>query len=397
MRNLSARMTVVSLVYLVLTALLLTGTLHTLLDRLARAQMNELGNALSAQLSETLKQPVIDGDVISTQVILENLLAETPVIARATVYSTSNRIISQSQRPVAGDVAPYINPISVDDNMLAQVRLELDVDKLMAEYRSPMWIALVIWLASSGVLVWYVIRLARDYSRRIERINACFAGTETHRDSELAALESSVSPFMDHGGDRTSAGEAASTGFAMLAVSIPNLPKWQAQLNAEHFTAMLGKIDALLDNHLALFHGRRLQSRATATILEFDDAGGEDALVRAVNCANAFLRLSRDLVTGDNMPFELRITAAFRRLIHNGSPWFNDLAREACVDRLVDILPLAGPWELVVDKSEVDAEQLSDCEVEDLSAASVWQFRGYTGDREEAFSRQTEILAAVHN
>ena len=394
-RNLSTRMTVAFLIYLAVTGLLLTGTLHSMLDRLARAQMNQLGNALSAQLSETLKQPVIDKDIISTQVILDNLLAESPAIARATVYSTSNRIIAQSQRPVTGAVAPYINPVSVDDNMLAQLRLELDEDELVSEYRFPIWIAFAAWFLLSIALAWYGLRLARDYSRRIERINHCFAGGAGDGHSELAALEAAVAPFLGHRGD---GGETTPASFAMLAVSIPNLPKWQAQLNAEHFAAMLGRIDALLDNHLSLFDGRRLHNRDTATLLEFNDRGGEDPLCRAINCANALLQLTHDLVVAENMPFELRITAAFRRVAFRPSPWFNALAREACVDRLLDILPLAGAWELIVDKADVEASrQLNGCDLEDFSAASVWQFTGYTGERRETFSRQADFLSAVQN
>ena len=132
-------------------------------------------------------------------------------------------------------------------------------------------------------------------------------------------------------------------------------------------------------------------------LLEFDDLTGEDPLIRAVNCANAFMQLFRELVAGNNMPFELRVTAGFRRVAHTGSPWFNDLIREQCEERLLDILPLAGAWELIVDKEDIDAaEQLDDCELEDLSAASVWQFRSYAGAKRDTFHRQTEFLAGVH-
>ena len=394
-RHLHHRITFAVVLYLAIAIVLLTGTLNTLLNRLAQTQVDELGNALSAQLTETLKQPLINDDVISIQVILDNLLADTPLIDRATVYSTSNRILAQSQRPspAAGVTAPFIRPVSVDNNMIAQLRLELDRGLLMSQYRLPMWVSVALWLLLSIALAGYLIRLASSYSGRIRALVAGLGDNTDREGEELGQLEATLSPFLtDNATPATGDGPAE---FAMLAISIPNLPKWRAQLNADHFIGILAEVDALIDNHLALFKGARIHARNGATLLVFESGGGDSPQQRALNCAGALVQLTERLVAERNIPFEIRITMASRRPTLDGSQWYNDLVREECIDRLLDMLPLAGPWEVIVDKTDLDPSQLGECSLEDLSAASVWQFRQFKGERQEVFYGQLEFLTAT--
>ncbi len=396
LRNLGSRVTVAVLLYLAITAVLLTGTLGSQLDSLADRQLNELGNAMSAQLSETLKQHIISKNMISAQVTLDNLLADTPVVARSTLYSSSNRILAQSQReaPIKGSLIPYTQPITVDDNMLAQVRIELDKDMLLSEYRSPMWLGTGIWLLLSAALGGYLAMTAQDYSRRILRLSACFGKAEDPGEAELDQLESALAPFVAGNGDGDQ-DESAPRAYGMLAISIPNLPKWRAQLNAEHFTGMLAKVDTLIDNHLSLYKGARIHTRDNSMLLQFMDLGDQHPMIRTINCANSLLQLTGSLIAAQKIPFEMRITAAYRHPGIQGSTWYSDIEREECIHRLLDILPLAGGWELIIDKKELTEADLPECELEDLSAALVWQFRTFTGQRQDEFIQRLEFLGST--
>src|SRR5690606_35457058 len=245
--NLSSRITAALALDLLLTAVLLSAALNTQLVALATSQQDALGGALSGQLAETLKQPVIDNDVISIQVILDNLLATTPVVASATVYSAANRILAQSQRSSQANLAVYTKPVNVDNTMLGQVRLELDGAVLVDDYRMPMWSGLGIWLALSVIFALWLRHTAAAYSRRIIALGNAFTDGDTAPGSELDQLERSLKPFVNHDEDEVI---ALPGSYAMLAVNIPNLPKWRAQLNAEHFSGMLKKIGDLSDTHL---------------------------------------------------------------------------------------------------------------------------------------------------
>ena len=399
LRNLSSRVLLAALLYLIVTGILLSGSLTTLLNRLAETQTDDLGRALSYQLTETLKQPLINNDIISIQVVLDNLVDDTPTIARATVYSTANRILAQSQSvsPRDGNTTPFVSPISVDNNMLAQLRLELDEEVLFSKYQQPMWFAIGTWLLLSVALCYYLITLSRNYTARISTLYQAFGDTGEDNQSELAGLETALSPFISNNSGAADFASGSSKGFAMLAVSIPNLPKWQAQLNAEHFTGMLAKLDALIEDHISLFKGSRIHARSSTMLLQFEDNGDNHPLYRALNCGNALLQLANNLISNQNIPFDMRITAAYRHPQISGSVWYTDLVREEAIDRLLDILPLAGGWELIIDKGHLDDfGGLSDCELEDLSAASVWQFRSFSGQRQDAFCKQLEFLTAKH-
>jgi len=393
LRNLSTRVTIAIVLYGLVTAAALIYALGSTLDNLASEQLDEIGNALSSQLSETLKPHIIGNNLITTQVILDDLIADTAVLSRATVYSSSNRILAQSQRTavIRSKLVPYTQPITVDDNMLAQIRLELDGDLVQSEYRSPMWLGVAIWLALTAGLAWLLVPWSRNYSSRIGRLGASFSSTPESGASELDQLEAALTPFT-RGLEEKEESDGSAPCYGMLAINIPNLPKWRAQLAADHFSGMLARIDQLIDNHLLLYKADRLHARENSTLLQFFDQGDQHPITRTINCATSLLQLSDELLASQRIPFEIRITAAFRQPAGRGSPWYNDIEREACIRRLLDMVPLAGSGELIIDKQELAEEQLTDCELEDLSAASVWQFRRFLGARQEEYYKQLEFL-----
>lgn len=392
-RNLRPRIAVALVMYIVLSGVVLTVSLNTQLGLLATSQQATLGSALGIQLAESLKQPIIDKNPISMQVILDNLLNDTEAVVRATVYSTSNRILAQSQRSTSseGSLAAYTTPISVDNTMLGQIRIELDKELILDHFHSPLWTALALWLLISLGFAFWLVQITSSYARRIQALNASFPpGPDISTDSsELDILEKSLEPFTHR---VTSQDIPREYSYSMIAISIPNLPKWRAQLNAESFSAMLEKIDHVIDAHLALFNGARLQSRNTAMLVQFDDNGDSHPITRAVSCANALLKLCNQMATAEHLPFEVRITAAYRKPALQGSAWRNNLEREECINRLVDILPLTGSWELIIDKTDLAEEDMPGCSVEEFSAASVWQFRGYSSEQQDIFDKQLAFL-----
>lgn len=394
-QNLSARVPAAALVYIIVSALLLAVMLSTQLGQLATGQQAALGKALGVQLAESLKQPMIDSNVINMQVILDNLLNDTDAVVRATVYSPANRILAQSQRssPRNADLATYTNPISVDNTMMGQVRVELNRKTLLAHYRSPLWIALAVWLLPTIAFALWLTKTTANYSQRIRTLSACFptSGDDDSR-SELAALEEALEPFT-----RPAIEEEREERyhFSLVAISIPNLPKWRAQLSADAFESMLHQIDTLIDAHLTLFNGTRLQSRNTAMLVEFGDGGDDHPIITALHFANALLRLCDKLANNEHLPFELRIATAYRAPAVNGSAWHNDLDREECINRLIDMLPLAGAWELYIDKADLNPGDMAGCELEEFSAASVWQFKGYDPELEDLFVKQLNFLSAA--
>ncbi|MFA5630507.1 MAG: hypothetical protein WC997_03255 [Porticoccaceae bacterium] len=396
-KNLSPRIAIAVAGYIAISLVVLAVTLNLQLSSLAQNQQTALGNAIGAQLAESLKQPIIDENPISMQVILDNLLNDAEPVVRATVYSTANRILAQSQRYAvpSTQLAPFTSPINVDNTMLGQVRVELDRHLILDRYHAPIWSALALWFLISAGFAFWLMKTGRDYSRRIARLNKSFAAEDGSgaQLSELEQLEKSLAPFT------TAASAADATeqphSYALIAVGIPDLPKWRAQLNAESFSAMLARIDELLDTHLRLFNGVRLQARSNTSLIQFDSDGSEHPAIRTLRCANALLQLGKKLAADEHLPFTMRITLAYRNLNHGGSPWRVDLEREESINRLIDIQPLASAWELVIDKNQLADSDFPGCQLEEFSAAAVWQFRAYDAEQQEDFEGQLAFLSAT--
>lgn len=398
LNTLSSKTFAAILCYLSLTLAVLAGALYFQLNQLAISQRDDMGQSLGTQLAESLKQPLIDDNSISMQVLLDNLLKDTPNVMRATIYTTNNRILAQSQRSLGGRVslAVYTRPVTVDNRLLGQVRVELDNSQYFQRFYIPMWSTLAIWLVATVLLGLWLLKGARQYSQRLNRLARSFPLDDSARGlPELDQLELALEPFTRSASTEM---EEADYSYSMLALNIPNLRKWQVQLNATAFNQMLARLDGVIDVHLSLFQGDRQGSRSSALLLRFDQVEGADhPLERAIHCANGLLRLCDQMAFSAHIPFELRIAAAYRSPAHPGSDWCNQIERESCVDRLTEILPIASPWELIIDKGNLEIEDLAGCQLEDLSAAGLWQFRQYDEDQAALFEKQVAILSSSLN
>ncbi len=390
-RNLGTRVGAALLLYLLVTALLAGLALHTQLRQLGVQQQSTLGNALTTQLAETLKQPLINKNAVSIQVILDNLISETDLVARATAYSAANRLLAQSQdEPVpSGNLAAYTRPVSVDNTLVGMVRVELDNGYFADRFRLPLWTALGLWLATTVALGLWLIPTATRYSRRLRRA-AEGLGTAADTDcGDLELLEESLKPFSAQGENAPQPRD----DLALLAVEIPDLPRLRAQLNARHFGHLMERVDETIDTLLPLYRGERLPARRQVAFLQFGTQAGDHSLWQALYCAQALSDSCRSLSADERLPFRLRIALGPCRLPSDASPWRDDLQREDCLQQLMETLPVADDWEVLIAAGELNPEDLEGCELEPVGRGDLLRLRGFTGERRETFERQMQYLA----
>lgn len=386
--NLGARIGAGLALYLVVTALFLGLALHTQLRQLSERQQDTLGQALAGQLAETLKQPLINRNAVSVQVILDNLTSETSLVARVTADSAGNRLIAQSQDDqIPVKMATYTRPISVDNTLVGMVRVELDGAGLFDRFQLLLWTALGIWLITTLIFAFWLLPTASGYSRRIRRATEGLGGPRTGH--ELDALEESLAPF-------TAEREAPQEGsgkFILVAVEIPDLPRLRAQLNAQRFDHLLRRVDDTIDQVLPIYRGERLPGRQQVTFLQFAADGEGEPLYRALYCARALTDLCRSLSAAERLPFEMRCALGHCHTPGGAGPWRDDLQREECIEQLLDILPAAGNWELLIDPRGLGEDDLAGSELDPLHHGEILRFRQFSPERQEAFDRQMEFLA----
>ncbi|HLS97838.1 MAG: hypothetical protein RBR91_04240 [Porticoccaceae bacterium] len=393
-RTLGRKTLAALLIYVLASGVGLAAVLKFQLWRLAVDEQTAMGDALAGQLVESVRQPLLDANLISIQVILDSLVTDTPQVGRASVYNAANQLLAQSQAPLRGgeSLSDHSAPITVDNTLSGHVRIELRTEPLTARYNTVLWWALGAWGVATLALAGWLLLTTFGFSRRLARINASLLSApdpESHRYDELSLLERRLEPLLDGG----SGGETPEHDrHCILAFNLANLPRLRAQLNTDHFNSILTTIDQRVEQAKNLFRGVRLQAQHNAIFVQFSTlANEEEHLLHAVSCGAALMTLCRELEQDEGLPLELRLAIA-PFTPPEGSRWGSDLSLEDCVEHLVELLQVANPWEMLIDSALITQEELSFCDTDPLSSSPAQLFRGFTPQQHLTHERQVDFL-----
>ncbi|KJS09018.1 MAG: hypothetical protein VR73_03635 [Gammaproteobacteria bacterium BRH_c0] len=382
------------IIYTVFTGLLLTVVLKVQLWQLADEEQNALGQALVAQLVESVRQPLMDEDVISIQVILDNLVSDTPQVGRASVSTAGNRLLAQSQGQIASGekLSQHTAPITLDNTITGQIRVELQSAGFFLRYDTLLWWTLASWGLTTLILALWLVVATLRFSRRLARINASLLSApaeDGHHLDELTLLEKRLEPLLADGSNQQA---PEHDRHCILALSLSNLPRLRAQLNTSHFNSILNIIDQRLEQAKNLFRGVRLSAQSNAIFVQFSTlANEEEHLLHAVSCGAALMTLCRELEQDEGLPLELRLAIAPFSPPED-SRWGTDLCLEDTIEHLVELLQVANPWEMLIDRALITQDELSFCDTDPLSSCPAELFRGFTPQQQLTHERQVDFL-----
>ncbi len=128
-------------------------------------QAEALGTSLITQTASSATELVVSNDILSLNVLLNNLV-KNPLVAHAAIYSVDNRILAEAgSRPSQGMLGEteglYSTPITFQDVIAGQLRISLD----MRQFQQPMTIS----LQSMGILSLILLALTLTLSLRLGR------------------------------------------------------------------------------------------------------------------------------------------------------------------------------------------------------------------------------------
>ncbi len=128
-------------------------------------QADALGQSLTAQTAASATELLVSNDILSLNVLLNNLV-KNPLVAHAAIYSVDNRILAEAgSRPKQGLLGEveglYSTPITFQEVIAGHLRLSLD----MQQFQQPMTIS----LQSMGLLSLILLALALSLSLRLGR------------------------------------------------------------------------------------------------------------------------------------------------------------------------------------------------------------------------------------
>ena len=153
-------------IFLVALALVIYAAVMGLQFRQAmHEQADAVGQSLTTQTATSATELLVSNDILSLNVLLNNLV-KNPLVAHAAIYSADNRIIAEAgQRPKSGLLGPadglYQTRIALQDVTAGNLRISLD----MSQFQQP----LTISLQSMGILAGILLALALALSLRLGR------------------------------------------------------------------------------------------------------------------------------------------------------------------------------------------------------------------------------------
>ncbi|MCY1500433.1 hypothetical protein D9M68_344750 [compost metagenome] len=128
-------------------------------------QADALGQALTAQTAASATELLVSNDILSLNVLLNNLV-KNPLVAHAAIYSVDNRILAEAgSRPKQGMLGEaeglFSTPITFQEVIAGHLRISLD----MQQFQQPMTIS----LQSMGLLSLILLALTLSLSLRLGR------------------------------------------------------------------------------------------------------------------------------------------------------------------------------------------------------------------------------------
>ncbi|CAD5106531.1 AhpA/YtjB family protein [Zestomonas carbonaria] len=128
-------------------------------------QADALGQALTAQTAASATELLVSNDILSLNVLLNNL-AKNPLVAHAAIYSVDNRILAEAgsrpkQNMLGESDGLFSTPITFQEVIAGHLRISLD----MQQFQQPMTIS----LQSMGLLSLILLALTLSLSLRLGR------------------------------------------------------------------------------------------------------------------------------------------------------------------------------------------------------------------------------------
>lgn len=207
------------------------------------------GQALAAHAARQAVSPTLNQDLISLQVILQELTRH-PNIAGATIHDVEHQLLVQSGFS-ADDLVSHSAPIALHNNVAGYLRIVTAPPSVSAQD----WRFFGLW--SLLVLLAMAVPWAPGAINR-------------HRSApEADEPELPEAPL----GDPVT---------VRLALEIRNLPLLHQQLNLDSFNQLIARLEEQLQGILTLYGGRRQALAQQWLLMDFDGHDRSDCAVRAL-------------------------------------------------------------------------------------------------------------------
>lgn len=252
----------------------------------AQTERGIYGQALANSASQRAVSPTLSQDLISLQVILQEL-DQYPHVIGATIHDVENQLLVQSGYS-PGELAErehqtYSSAIALHDNVAGYLRVVVQVPQMTGGDRQffGFWTLMILVAAT---LPW-LKRFPFGFAGLSDDDTAIENTPQPERD-ELEPLEPSVT--------------------LRLNLELLNLPLLYQQLNLESFAQLVERFDYQLKGVLTLYTGKRRLLSEHRMLIDFEATDAAEGALRAL-CSAQLLKQLSDANPGPKLRLSARI------------------------------------------------------------------------------------------
>lgn len=375
-----------------------TGSSQT--AKLAERESQRLGQALAAQLAETIRQPLLHNDLVSLQVSVEQLVKRAEV-AGASVYNAKQKQLARSTSKHAhrsSDLVTYREPLTVEGTVTAYAGVDIDSAHLLATYRTALYWALSIWAGFTVLLTALAALMGRNLSTRLAAMIARLPGNGTHNETthatnELSQLEQQLEPLLTQN-NRADTSAKPTHQIATLALHCKNLERLEAQLSKENLQRLLNQLDIDLEQVTTLYNGQRLPGHHQTLFIEFSGPmnTGDHAL-QALFSAHLLMKLAA--LHAHSLGVGLKLSAAVSlRDSEANTSLLGDFEREKRESEAARLARLGTSEEILLDhQTQLHASLVDTINAEEMSENSeIYRVESFAAKHASLLEKQLHYL-----
>ncbi|WIO74725.1 hypothetical protein QP938_02140 [Porticoccaceae bacterium LTM1] len=366
-------------------------------DQLAKNEGQRLGNALAAQLAQSIRQPIIHNDLVSLQVSVDQLVAKAEV-AGATVYNPQEKLIAQSgirsERPQE-EITRYREALIIENKTAAFAGVDINTAELSARYHTPLNWILAVWLIFGAGLSAHSLITGRRLSLQLKNLcNRLPSDAEAENSGdELTQLSDRLTPLLTQSLSAEKDSEPTRQ-IATVALHCKNLDRLEAQLSKENLQRLLRQLDDDLAQIVTLYHGERSPGREQTLFIEFTgDRESGDHPLRALCSVHLLLKLAER--HAQSLGVGLALSAAVR-LSNSGQQGslMGDFDREKRESEVIRLARLAERNEILLDSATSLHHTLQDViAAEEVSESSdLYRLESFSSSHQSLLEKQFRYL-----
>jgi len=373
---------------------------------------------MSRQLLTQVRQPLLNQDAVSLQVVLDDLVVHTAMVKQAAVFKPDNSLFAESVEtsPAANAASRdvFTQALKLANGANWQIQLTLDPSSIQQQMMTIFWSVSALGLLLCALMLYWTQRLGNDISARLQTLLACLpsddAGTEANsEDDEISRLEKRIQPLLLRPATIVSETDASEPALesCCLAIRCINLPQLQAHLSHDNLHRVLKRFDDIIATTGELFKGERLSGANNCVYLRFEATTNDsNFLLRAITSHLALVELQREQANDEGAGLILSSALAIEPM-HKGDgtndncQFMQDTAAEATFEQLAATSLLADPWQLLTDetaKTKIPAEAgiyfeaLAGAGTNTSSASEAFLFADLGSEQQALFERQLAYL-----